>query len=261
MGALHAGHAANIQAACEGSDSVVVSIFANPLQFGSAEEWLKYPRALDADFDLCQSLGVDLVWAPDVETMYPQGGVQVRVAAGESANQLEGPSRPGHFDGMLTVVAKLFGSVRPDQAFFGEKDYQQLTLIRRMVSDLDMPVDVRSVSTVREPDGLALSSRNVFLSEEQRQDAVALSRALVAGQRAAGSAEAVLLAARNALAEAEGIVVDYLELRDVDLGSAPLSGAARLLVAGTIGGIRLIDNAPIELSTPIELNAAIELKR
>jgi pantoate--beta-alanine ligase len=153
---------------------------------------------------------------------------------------------------MLTVVAKLFGSVRPDQAFFGEKDYQQLTLIRRMVNDLNMPVDVRSVSTVRESDGLALSSRNVFLSEEQRQDAVALSRALVAGQRAGGSAERVLLAARSVLAEADGIVVDYLELRDVDLGPAPLSGPARLLVAGTVGTVRLIDNAAIALNAAIE---------
>src|SRR3954453_6757364 len=196
MGALHGGHLANIEAARRRAEHTVVSIFVNPLQFDQAADLARYPRSLAADLALCEQAGVDLVWAPDVDTVYRGGQPEVRVAAGPLADQLEGPSRPGHFDGVLTVVAKLFASIQPDLACFGEKDYQQLTLIRRMVLDLDLPVEVVGVPIVRDPDGLALSSRNVFLSTAQRAQALSLSRALAAGRDAAASPESVLAAAR-----------------------------------------------------------------
>ena len=248
MGALHAGHAALIDAARALCDSVVVSVFVNPMQFNQAADLERYPRPIEADVELCRAHGVDLVWNPEVTTMYPDRTPQVWVTAGELADQLEGPNRPGHFDGVLTVVSKLFNAVRPDAAFFGEKDYQQLTLIRRMVADLDVKVQIEPVTTVREPDGLALSSRNIFLSADERRSALSLSRALQAGRDAAGSAIAVLNAAHAVLSAAEGVKVDYLELRSVDLGPAPSSGPARLLVAATIGDTRLIDNVAVELA-------------
>jgi len=248
MGALHAGHLANISAARQRCDAVVVSIFVNPMQFNQAADLARYPRPLEADLALCEQAGVDLVWAPDVETVYRGGPAQVWLAAGALADQMEGPHRPGHFDGVLTVVGKLLNSIRPDLAFFGEKDYQQLILVRRMVYDLDLDVQVMAVPTVREPDGLALSSRNVFLSAPERIRAAALNAALLAGQAAAGSAEAVLGAARAVLAAVEGIDVEYLEVRDPDLGPAPEKGEARLLVAATVGHTRLIDNIAVELS-------------
>jgi len=248
MGALHAGHLANIAQARRLSDHTVVSIFVNPLQFDQAADLARYPRTLAADLAICEEAGVDLVWAPDVETVYRGGQPEVRVSAGRLADQLEGPNRPGHFDGVLTVVAKLFASIRPDLACFGEKDYQQLTLIRRMVLDLDLPVEVVGVPIVRDPDGLALSSRNVFLSAAQRAQALSLSRALAAGRAAAASPESVLAAARAVLAEAAGVEVEYLELRDPQLGPAPRRGPARLLTAARVGSIRLIDNARIELA-------------
>jgi pantoate--beta-alanine ligase len=248
MGALHAGHAALIDAARQHCDSVVVSVFVNPMQFNQSADLDRYPRPIEADIELCQKHGVDLVWNPDVGTVYNGGDPQVWVTAGEAADQLEGPHRPGHFDGVLTVISKLFAHVRPDRAYFGEKDYQQLTLIRRMVLDLDFPVAIEAVPTVREPDGLALSSRNVFLSTLERQRALALSGALLAGQRAAGGAGAVLAAANKVLGEVEGVDVDYLELRAVDLAAAPADGPARLLVAATVGATRLIDNIAIELT-------------
>jgi pantoate--beta-alanine ligase len=248
MGALHAGHAALIDAARALCDSVVVSVFVNPMQFNQAADLERYPRPIEADVELCRAHGVDLVWNPEVTTMYPDRTPQVWITAGELADQLEGPNRPGHFDGVLTVVSKLFNAVRPDAAFFGEKDYQQLTLIRRMVADLDVKVQIEPITTVREPDGLALSSRNVFLSADERRSALSLSRALQAGRDAAGSAIAVLNAAHAVLSAAEGVKVDYLELRSVDLGPAPSSGPARLLVAATIGDTRLIDNVAVELA-------------
>jgi pantoate--beta-alanine ligase len=248
MGALHAGHAALIDAARQQCDSVVVSVFVNPMQFNQSADLHRYPRPIEADLELCRQHGVDLVWNPDVGTVYPGGDPQVRVTAGALADQLEGPHRPGHFDGVLTVVSKLFANVRPDRAYFGEKDYQQLTLIRRMVLDLDLPVAIEAVPTVREPDGLALSSRNVFLSTLERQHALALSGALLAGQRAAGGAGAVLAAANKVLGDVEGVDVEYLELRGVDLAAASAAGPARLLVAAMVGATRLIDNIAIELS-------------
>ena len=237
MGALHAGHLANIDQARRRSDHTVVSIFVNPLQFDQA-----------ADLEICEQAGVELVWAPDVDTVYRGGQPEVRVTAGPLADQLEGPNRPGHFDGVLTVVTKLFTTVRPDLACFGEKDYQQLTLVRRLVLDLDLPVRVVGVPIVRDPDGLALSSRNVFLSGAERAQALSLSRALAAGRAAAASPESVLAAARAVLAEARGVDVEYLELRDPQLGPAPRRGAARLLVAARVGRTRLIDNTAIELA-------------
>jgi pantoate--beta-alanine ligase len=248
MGALHDGHLANIEAARERADHTVVSIFVNPLQFDQAADLARYPRSLEADLAICERAGVDLVWAPDLDTVYRGGEPEVRVTAGPLSDQLEGPHRPGHFDGVLTVVTKLFSSVRPDLACFGEKDYQQLTLVRRLALDLDLPVEVVGVPIVRDPDGLALSSRNVFLSGPERARALALSRALAAGRAAAGSPAAVLAAARAVLEEAPGVAVEYLELRDPQLGPPPRYGAARLLVAARVGSIRLIDNARIELA-------------
>ena len=248
MGALHAGHLALLAAARASCDVVVASIFVNPMQFQQAADLDRYPRPLEADLALCEQSGVDLVWAPDVATMYPGGPARVWVTAGELANQLEGPNRPGHFDGVLTVVTKLFAAVRPDRAFFGEKDYQQLILVRQLVRDLGAPVEVVAVPTVREADGLALSSRNVFLSLSQRVSARSLSAALFAGRDAAGSPAEVLAAAREVLGAAEGVDVDYLELRDADLGPAPAVGPARLLVAARIGSVRLIDNIAVELT-------------
>ncbi|MDQ2839228.1 MAG: pantoate--beta-alanine ligase [Actinomycetota bacterium] len=248
MGALHAGHLANIAAARSNCDAVVVSIFVNPMQFNQAADLERYPRPLAADLALCEQAGVDLVWAPDVDTVYRGGTAGVWLTAGALADQLEGPARPGHFDGMLTVVGKLFNSIRPDRAFFGEKDYQQLALIRRLVLDLDLDVQIVGVPTVREPDGLALSSRNVFLAADERSRALALSRALLAGQAAAGDAGQVLAAARAELARVEGVDVEYLELRDPGLGPVTTAGPARLLVAARVGATRLIDNVAIELA-------------
>jgi pantoate--beta-alanine ligase len=247
MGALHAGHLALFDAARAGCAVAVASIFVNPMQFSQAADLERYPRRLEEDLALCEQHGLDLVWAPDVSEVYPDGPVRVWVTAGELADQLEGPNRPGHFDGVLTVVTKLFAAVRPDQAFFGEKDYQQLILIRQMVRDLGPAVQVVAVPTVREPDGLALSSRNVLLSPSERASAGSLSAALAAGRDAAGSASAVLAAAGQVLDAAEGVDVDYLELRDPDLGPPPATGPARLLVAARVGSVRLIDNVAVEL--------------
>jgi pantoate--beta-alanine ligase len=247
MGALHDGHGALLDTARATDQAVVASIFVNPLQFGPHEDYLRYPRSFDADVERCRAAGVDLVWAPSVDDMYAAGPAQVTVSAGPLGDELEGAVRPGHFAGMLTVVTKLFTSVRPDRAYFGEKDYQQLTLVRRLAVDLDLGVDVVGVDTVREPDGLALSSRNVYLTGADRGPAVALSRALRAGAAAAaGGRDAVLATARAVLAEC-GVVVDYLDLRGVDLGPPPEHGEARLLVAATVGTPHLIDNIAVWL--------------
>ncbi len=248
MGALHAGHAALLDHARERGEVLVASIFINPLQFGPGEDLDRYPRSFDADLQLCARHGVDVVFAPPVEVMYPGGRPQVTVHPGPVADILDGASRPGHFGGVLTVVAKLFGLVGPDVAVFGEKDYQQLVLVRRMVTDLCMPVEVVGVETLREADGLALSSRNTYLSAEERRAALALSRALQAGSiAAAAGAEAVLAAAHEVIAAEPGVVLDYLELRGGDLGAAPPSGAARLLVAAKVETTRLIDNMDVQL--------------
>jgi len=249
MGALHEGHRELVRRARRvPGTTVVVSIFVNPLQFGPAEDLGRYPRPFEADVDSCRELGVELVFHPDVVDLYPDGEPRVTVRPGALGDELEGASRPGHFAGVLTVVAKLFNIVRPDFAFFGEKDYQQLVLVRRMVRDLDMDVSVIGVPTVREPGGLALSSRNAYLDEAQRDAALVLSAALAAGAHAGvGGPDAVLAAANAVLATEQSVTLDYLELRDDDLGPAPSSGMARLLVAARVGATRLIDNAPVLL--------------
>jgi pantoate--beta-alanine ligase len=246
MGALHEGHRALIRAAREGADSVLVTIFVNPLQFGPNEDFDRYPRTLEQDLAVCREERVDLVFAPDRDEMYPCGGPLVRVDAGPLGEILEGASRPGHFAGVLTVVCKLFLLVRAHAALFGEKDYQQLVLVRRMVADLCLPVDVVGVETVREPDGLALSSRNAYLSADERASALALSRALREGA-AQGDADSVRAVAAKILSESTGIAVDYLALTDPALGPVPSAGAARLLVAARVGTTRLIDNVAVEL--------------
>jgi pantoate--beta-alanine ligase len=250
MGALHAGHRELLRRAKRLPNTVVVaSIFVNPLQFGGGEDFETYPRPIEADLDKLAEAGVEIAFVPKVDDLYAEGHA-VTVHPGPLGDELEGAIRPGHFTGVLTVVSKLFNIVRPDYAFFGEKDYQQLVLIRRMARDLNLPVRVIAVPTVREPDGLALSSRNVYLSETQRSDAVVLSAALTAGAHAGPrGARAVLAAAREALAASGGVAVEYLELRGTDLGPAPVDGPARLLVAARVGSTRLIDNATVQLGT------------
>jgi pantoate--beta-alanine ligase len=248
MGALHAGHRANIAQARELCESVIVTIFVNPLQFAPTEDLAVYPRTLDDDVAMCEQAGVDVVWAPSAADVYPDGTVQVRVDPGPLGSELEGAVRPEHFAGVLTVVAKLLNLTRPAVAFFGEKDYQQLTLIRRMAADLELGVGIAGVPTVREADGLALSSRNVFLSAQDRQAALALSRALLAGVEAAPRGAVAVLDAGSAVLAAEpGVAVDYLALRGPDLGPAPEHGQARLLVASRVGRTRLIDNMAVTL--------------
>ena len=246
MGALHAGHARLLDAARGECDCEVATIFVNPLQFGPNEDLARYPRTLDADLSLCERMGVDVVWTPTVSDVYPHGGAQVQVSPGPLGAELEGAVRPGHFAGVLTVVAKFLNLVRPQLAYFGEKDYQQLTLIRQMTDDLELGVAIRGVPTVREPDGLALSSRNRYLSSSESAAALALSRALFAARdAAAGGPATVSAAAGEVLAAESGIGVDYLELRAPDLGPAPAVGPARLLVAARVGSTRLIDNVEV----------------
>jgi pantoate--beta-alanine ligase len=246
MGALHEGHRELMRVARAHADHVLVTIFVNPLQFGPGEDFDRYPRTLEADLEACRAEGVDLVFAPSRDEVYPDGTPSVTLQAGPLGAILEGACRPGHFDGVLTVVAKLFLLTRADLAFFGEKDYQQLALVKRMARDLEIPVEVRGVPTVREPDGLALSSRNRYLSPADREAALALSRALWAGA-AQSDAEGALSAAGKILSARTGLQVDYLALTDPALGPAPASGPARLLVAARVGTTRLIDNVPLEL--------------
>ncbi|MDT5285334.1 MAG: pantoate--beta-alanine ligase [Mycobacterium sp.] len=248
MGALHDGHLALVRAAKRVQGAVVVvSIFVNPLQFGAGEDLDAYPRQLDDDLAVLRAEGVEVVFTPTVADMYPHGQ-RTTVVPGPLGAELEGGSRPTHFGGMLTVVLKLVQIVRPDRAFFGEKDYQQLVLVRHMVDDLNVDVTIVGVPIVREPDGLALSSRNRYLDEVEREQAGALSAALLAGMYAAsrGASEA-LDAAHAVLVEVPAIEVDYLVVRDTWLGPAPLEGVARLLVAARLGRTRLLDNIAIDI--------------
>ena len=248
MGALHEGHRRLVRTAREQAASVVVSVFVNPTQFGPGEDFDRYPRTWDADLAALADEGADLVFHPPVDEVYPTGALGVTVEPGPLGGVLEGAVRPGHFAGVLTVVAKLFGLVRPDVAFFGEKDYQQLTLIRAMARELALGVEVVGVPTVRESDGLALSSRNRYLDPAQRAAAVVLSRALEGGADAGPrGAEAVLAAASAVLAGEPSLSLDYLSLTDPELGPAPADGAARLLVAARAGSTRLIDNVRVTL--------------
>jgi pantoate--beta-alanine ligase len=257
MGALHQGHRALLRHARQVSrpaGSVVASVFVNPLQFGPAEDYGRYPRGLEADLAVCEREGVDLVFAPERTEMYPAEPL-VRVDPGPVGQLLEGAARPGFFTGVLTVVLKLFSLVRPDAAVFGQKDAQQLALVRQMSADLSLGVEVDAVPIVRDPDGLAVSSRNAYLSPAERSAALALSRALDAGARAAGGgAAAVRAAARSVLDEAAGgdppLALDYLALTDpvafTEAGDSCL-GPALLLVAARVGTTRLIDNAQLTL--------------
>jgi pantoate--beta-alanine ligase len=257
MGALHQGHRALLRAAREiagQSGHIVVSVFVNPLQFGPAEDFGSYPRTLDADLAICAEEGAAAVFAPSPDEMYPSPPL-IRVDPGPVGQLLEGSSRPGFFTGVLTVVLKLFGVVRPDVAVFGQKDAQQLALVRQMAVDLDLGVQVTGVPIVRDPDGLAISSRNAYLSPAERSTALALPRGLAAGAAAAASGPAaVLAAARTVLDKAAAadppLVLDYLELVDpvtfTGTGDG-YDGQALLLVAARSGGTRLIDNAPVEL--------------
>lgn len=254
MGALHEGHASLMRVARErvGDGPVVVSIFVNPLQFGAGEDLDRYPRTLDADLEVCEREGVDVVFAPSVDEVYPGGDPQVTVAPGPLGDVLEGKTRPGHFGGVLTVVAKLFGLVKPDVAVFGQKDYQQLALIRRMSADLCLGVDVVGAPTQREADGLALSSRNRYLSPEQREEATTLSRALYAAQReATHGVETALHAARAELRRAKGVDLNYLVVTDPALAELPAhpepGTEARILVAARVGTTRLIDNMSLTI--------------
>lgn len=248
MGYLHEGHLSLIDWARELGDRVALTLFVNPLQFGPREDLARYPRDLERDLRLAEGRGTDLVFTPSVEEMYPSEPKVTVVADPELENRLCGASRPGHFRGVLTVVAKLFGIFTPDAAVFGQKDFQQSVLIRRMVADLDMDVDVQVAPIVREPDGLALSSRNVYLSAEERQRALSLSRALEAGRAlfAGGEKDAARLreALRSALS-VPGVEVEYAEvvdpstLRSLDR----VFPGAVCVVAARVGATRLIDNA------------------
>ncbi|MBF6333993.1 pantoate--beta-alanine ligase [Nocardia transvalensis] len=252
MGALHEAHLELVRRAKRTNQVVIVSIFVNPLQFAANEDFDKYPRTLDADVELLRGEGVELVFAPSAADMYPDGP-RTSVHPGPLGAELDGVSRPTHFAGMLTVVAKLLQIARPHEAFFGEKDYQQLILIRQMVRDLNFDVKIVPMPTVREPDGLALSSRNRYLDPAQRELATTLSAALTAGRHAAGlGADGVLAAAWDVLNARPDIDVDYLELRGEDLGEIPPSGKARLLVAARVGTTRLIDNMPLVIGVPID---------
>ena len=274
MGALHDGHLALIRAARQAARTVVVTIFVNPLQFGPNEDFDRYPRTLDADVKLCAEADVDIVFAPEVAEVYPGGQPMIRVTPGEMGEVLEGAFRPGFFTGVLTVVNKLLNLTRPDLAFFGQKDAQQLALIQRMAMDLNMGIEIVGVPTVREPDGLALSSRNRYLSEPERRTALALSAALAAGARestpAAIRAAAAAVLASNGAVDAAGwtengaeaaaehngapaeppLLLDYLALvdpRDFLEVAEDHQGPAVLALAARFGATRLIDNTPLNL--------------
>ncbi len=247
MGHLHEGHLALVDEARRRADAVVLSIFVNPLQFGPAEDLERYPRDLPRDRSLSEARGVAALFVPSVDEMYPPG-MEIRVAAGETAERWEGAARPGHFTGVLTVVAKLFHLVEPEVACFGQKDIQQLTLVRRMLQDLDWPVALAAVPTVRDADGLALSSRNVYLSPAERADALSLSRGLRSaeaawrgGERSAAALEAVV---RASLGAAPGVGAEYIAVVEPERLRPVESAAAGTIIAiaARVGRTRLIDN-------------------
>lgn len=254
MGALHEGHATLIREARAHAAHVLVTVFLNPLQFGPGEDLSRYPRTFAADLALCAREGVDVVFAPTPDVVYPEGDPGVRVSAGPLGDVLEGQARAGHFDGVLTVVGKLMHLTRPQLALFGQKDAQQLLLIRRMVTDLDFPIEVVAVSTVREPDGLAMSSRNAYLAPADREAALALSAALRAGQACVHEGPSAVRRAARAVLVAEPLVlVDYLVLvHPLTLLDVPewYRGEALLAVAARVGTTRLIDNVPLSLGGP-----------
>ena len=261
MGALHEGHAALARTAVAQNDVVVATIFVNPLQFGEAVDLERYPRTLEADLALLEAEGVDLVFAPSVEEVYPGGEPMVRITSGALAEKWEGASRPGHFDGALTVVAKLLhyglpGAGQADyRAYFGQKDAQQLTLVRRMVADLNFPVEIVAVPIVRSADGLALSSRNRFLSDVEREAALVLSRALRLVEDRANAHEPLDLDSARELVESQPLVeLDYFDVVDPrtleplaeNCRETPFRGEALALIAAKVGPVRLIDNVPLD---------------
>ena len=254
MGALHGGHMALVAEARRRAERVAASIFINPAQFGPAEDLASYPRREGEDLAMLEEAGCDLAWLPAVADIYPDG-FATTVSVGGVSRRWEGEARPGHFDGVATVVARLLISVGPDVALFGEKDFQQLAVIRRMAADLGIPVEIVGVPTAREPDGLALSSRNAYLSKADRERAATLPRALEAARQAiedGSSVGEVLAEARGKLAEAGFAPIDYIALVDAQtlepLG-AP-EGEMRLLAAARIGDTRLIDNLPVATKSP-----------
>lgn len=253
MGALHEGHLSLVRHARTLADQVVVTIYVNPLQFNEKDDYESYPRNLDADLALLEGEGVDAVFAPSDSVMYPLGSPVVSVSAGRVGEVFEGAARPGHFDGVLTVVAKLMSIVQPDVAVFGAKDAQQVIAVRALVRDLNLPVRIEPAPTVRDEDGLASSSRNVFLSAPERADALALVRSLRAAEERAASGAAlpeVLAAAREVLDAADGIEVDYCEALGPYDASTPaddFAGEVVIAVAGRVGETRLIDNATVRV--------------
>lgn len=253
MGALHSGHVqlvreARARAGMHGH--VTVTVFVNPTQFSSGDDLERYPRSLAADVEKCAEAGADLVFAPTTDTVYRDGDLRVTVDPGVLGTLLEGAVRPGHFRGVLTVVAKLLLLTRADLVLLGEKDYQQLVLVRRMVRDLDLPVEVVGVPTVRDPDGLALSSRNVHLTVEQYDAALAIPKALELGRAAAregGTARDVVSAVQSFLDQQPDLITDYAVVTAPDLSGPPEEGAARLVLAVRAGEVRLLDNCAITL--------------
>jgi pantoate--beta-alanine ligase len=260
MGALHEGHAALARAAREENDVVVATIFVNPLQFGDPTDLERYPRTLEADVEILGQCGVDLVFTPSQEEMYPGGGPLVRLSAGRLGEKFEGEYRPGHFDGMLTVVAKLLHLAWPAadaayRAYFGQKDAQQLALIRRMVRDLSFAAEIRAVPTVRSAEGLALSSRNRFLSEEEAEAALVLSRALRQLDQRASRCEPLELDSAVGMVESQPLVkLEYFEVVDPETleplafncRETPFTGEGLALIAARVGSVRLIDNQPLK---------------
>ncbi len=258
MGALHEGHLALIRRAKELGDQVVVTIYVNPLQFDEAADYDSYPRTLDADLALLEPLGVDAVFAPDDAEMYPSGEPVASVSAGVMGRVLEGAARPGHFDGVLTVVAKLLHLTAPDVAVFGAKDAQQVIAVKALVRDLNFPVEIATAATVRDEDGLARSSRNVFLSPDERERALALNRALAsAAHTAEGGAPlaAILKAGRDILDAHDGLDVDYfaaLNPADASEANDDYRGEVVLAVAARVGATRLIDNITTRIAPSAE---------
>jgi pantoate--beta-alanine ligase len=264
MGALHAGHISLIGAARRECDCIAVSIFVNPTQFGDAADLAAYPRNIDTDLEMCRAAGVDIVFAPSVPEMYPQGSLDTAVVPGQLSDVLEGPSRPGHFIGVATIVTKLLSIAGSCRAYFGEKDFQQLAIVRRLVSDLDFAVEVVGCPTVREADGLAMSSRNGRLAPPERRAATSLIRALsagadlvAAGERSARNVGTALRAALDAEALVRpdyAAVADPLSLRAV----SDITADVRLLVAAEVGPVRLIDNLAAVPPAPAVNCAAAE---
>ncbi|MFZ1362730.1 MAG: pantoate--beta-alanine ligase [Candidatus Nanopelagicales bacterium] len=255
MGALHPGHMSLVDTARElvgPAGEVMVTIFVNPLQFGANEDLDKYPRTFDDDVAMCEAAGVDVIFAPTPELMYPDGEAAITIQPGPLGALYEGAARPTHFAGVLTVVAKLLNLTKPNYAVYGEKDYQQLALIGRMARELNSDVEIVGSPTIREADGLALSSRNRYLDEEGRQAASEISTAIELAQqtaRAGGTAEEIAATAQDHLAQFPALKVDYVVLTSNDLGDPPTSGSARLLVTAYVGSTRLLDNAEVVINS------------